>query len=411
MRTAAPAADKIHTFDAFKNPQFRTLWLALLLSAVGTWMQIVALSLLVLRVTNNSSVALGLVSLAQAVTFIVCSLIGGGLADRFDKRKLLLVTQTVLAIASAVLGLLTLTGHIALWSIVLLMVVYSAVLSVDQPTRGALVPLLVPKELLTNAVALQAVAFSSAAAIGPALAGFLSGPLGLGGIFLLNALSFAGMLVALWFIELSGRAAQRDAKPDFAKSLKEAFTVIKADTFLPWIISGYGAVLFFGPSISLILPLFARQQLQLDNIGLGWLFTAVGLGTIVGGLTVASFKKLEHQGQVFLGAVAVWVASLIWFGFTHTLPLAMAALFVQGIALNVVQSVAISVMQGRVEERLRGRIMSVNTLLMMGLRPLGDFPAGALVAVMGPGGVVWLGAGLVAVLTAVLGSRTRLREL
>ena len=255
------------------------------------------LSLLVLRVTNNSSLALGLVSLAQAVTFIICSLIGGGLADRFDKRKLLLVTQTILAIASALLGLLTLTGHIALWSIVLLMVVYSAVLSVDQPTRGALVPLLVPKELLTNAVALQAVAFSSAAAVGPALAGFLSGPLGLGGIFLLNALSFAGMLAALWFIKLSGRAAQRDAKPDFAKSLKEAYEVIKTDAFLPWIISGYGAVLFFGPSISLILPLFARQQLQLDNIGLGWLFTAVGLGTIVGGTDGGLVQESVASGR------------------------------------------------------------------------------------------------------------------
>lgn len=410
MSSAAPSASKFHTFDALKNPQFRVLWLALLLSAVGTWMQIVTLSLLVLRITHNSSTALGFVSLAQALTFISCSFFGGSLADRFDKRKLLLITQTLLALTSALLGILTLTQHVGLWSIIALSVVSSAVLSIDQPTRGALVPLLVPKELLTNAVALQAVAFSSAAAIGPALAGFLSGPLGLGGIFLLNAVSFAGMLIALWRIQLSGRAAQRDDKPDFKKSLKEAFEVIKKDTFLPWIISGYGAVLFFGPSISLILPIFAQRQLHLSNVGLGWLFTGVGLGTVVGGLTVASFKKIKQRGRIFLGAIAVWVVSLIAFGFTHTLPLAMAALFVQGLALNVVQSLAISVMQGRVEERLRGRIMSVNTLLMMGLRPLGDFPAGALAGVIGPGGVIWVGAGIVGLLTAAL-SRSKLRDL
>ncbi|WP_161881815.1 MFS transporter [Deinococcus alpinitundrae] len=413
MSRAAPTASKLHTFDALKNPQFRVLWLALLLSAVGTWMQIVTLSLLVLRLTDNSSTALGFVSLAQALTFIGCSLFGGSLADRFDKRKLLLFTQTLLAITAALLGFLTLTQHIALWSIIVLSVVSSAVLSIDQPTRGALVPLLVPKELLTNAVALQAVAFSSAAAIGPALAGFLSGPLGLGGIFLLNAASFAGMLIALWRIQLSGRAAVRggEGKPDFRKSLTEALEVIKQDTFLPWIISGYGAVLFFGPSVSLILPIFAQRQLHLSHVGLGWLFTAVGLGTVVGGLAVASFRKLKQQGRVFLGATAVWVVSLIAFGFTHTLAMAMAALFVQGLALNVVQSVAISVMQGRVEERLRGRIMSVNTLLMMGVRPLGDFPAGALAGVIGPGGVVWVGAGIVGLLTAWLGTRSKLPEL
>lgn len=412
MRTAAPSSPpgKLQTFAALQNPQFRWLWIALLVSAVGTWMQIVALSLLVLRVTNNSSVALGTVSLAQAAAFVLFSFVGGGVADRFDKRKLLLVTQSLLALCAGLLGILTLTRHITLPGILLISFFASAVLSFDQPTRSALVPLLVPRELLTNAVALQSVAFSAAAAVGPALAGFLSGPLGPGGIFLLNAVSFVLILIVLWRLRLSGRATARDAKGSFLQSLQEALGAIRHDRALPWLISGYGAVLFFGPSVSLILPIFAQRVLHLDNVGLGWLFTAVGLGNILGGLTVASVKKLEHQGRVFLGAVVGWVAALVALGLSHNLWGAMAALFVFGIALNVVQSVAIAMMQGRVEERLRGRLMSVNTLLMMGLRPLGDFPAGALATAIGPGGVVLVGAGAVALFTGFLWTRKGLRE-
>ncbi|MFC4452241.1 MFS transporter [Deinococcus sonorensis] len=407
---AASSGHRWRTFEALGNREFRWLWLALLVSAVGTWMQVVTLSLLVLRITKGSTLALGSVSLTQALAFVLFSFVGGSVADRFDKRKLLLVTQSLLGLGSLALGLLAVTNHASLWSILCLAFFSSAVLSFDQPTRSALVPLLVPEELLTNAVALQSVAFSAAAAVGPALAGFLSGPLGLGGIFLLDAASFAGMLIVLWRIRLSGRAAARDQDRSFLESLKEVFQVIRQDPALPWLISGYAAVLFFGPSVSLILPIFAQRVLHLNNAGLGWLFTAVGLGTILGGLTVASLREMKRRGLIFLLAAAVWVGALVWLGLSHTLLMALGALFVFGVALNTVQSISIALMQGRVEERLRGRIMSVNTLLMMGLRPLGDFPAGALAGAMGPGGVVLLGAGIVAAFMAFLGTRKGLRE-
>ncbi len=411
MSTAAKkGALSLHTFEALRHREFRLLWFALLASAVGTWMQIVSLSLLVLRISHGSSLALGTVSLAQAAAFFLFSFVGGGFADRFDKRRLLLVTQTLLALNAAALGTLAVTNHATLGAILALAFVSSAILSFDQPARSALVPLLVPREALTNAVALQSVAFSAASAIGPALAGFLVGWLGIAGNFYLNAASFAGMLLVLRVLRLPERAQVRNKGQRLWAGLKEAFDVVRRDPALPWVISGYGVLLFFGPSASLILPIYGQQVLKLQSSGLGWLFTALGIGTITGGLIIASLRDSRHRGRVLLASIALWVVSLVFFGFARSLWPAMLALLVYGVALNGTQSSAIALMQSRVEDHLRGRIMSINTLLMMGFRPLGDFPAGALAGVMGAPGVVLLGAGVVGVFGLFLGTRRALRE-
>ena len=411
MRTARKTGVRsLPTFEALRHREFRLLWLALLASAVGTWMQIVSLSLLVLRITHGSALALGAVSLAQAAAFFLFAFVGGGFADRFDKRRLLLVTQSLLALTAAALGTLTLTGHATLGAILALAFVSSAILSFDQPARSALVPLLVPREALTNAVALQSVAFSAASAVGPAIAGFLVGALGIAGNFYLNAASFAGMLLVLYVLRLPERARVRAPGRPLWASLQEALGVVRRDPALPWVIAGYGVLLFCGPSASLILPIYGQQVLKLQGGGLGWLFSALGLGTITGGLIVASLRGARHRGRVLLAAMALWVGALVAFGFARSLWPAMLALCVYGVALNGTQSSAIALMQGRVEDQLRGRIMSVNTLLMMGVRPLGDFPAGALVGVIGAPGVVWLGAAIVAVCGLFLGTRRALRE-
>src|ERR1700676_1267056 len=159
-------------FHALRYRDFRLLWIGLAVSAVGTWMQIVALSLLVLKITHGSALALGSVSLAQALSFFLFALIGGSVADRFDKRRLLLFTQSVSALLAVVLGVLTLTGVIRLWMILALSFLNGTVLSFDQPARGALVPTLVPREDLMNAISLQAMVFNGASTLGPALAGF-----------------------------------------------------------------------------------------------------------------------------------------------------------------------------------------------------------------------------------------------
>jgi MFS family permease len=221
-------------------------------------MQIVAQSLLVLKITHGSSLALGTVSLAQALSFFFFALVGGSVADRFDKRRLLLFTQSISAGLAILLGVLTWAGLIQFWAILVIAFLNGIVLSFDQPARGALVPVLVPKEDLMNAVSLQAAVFNGASAIGPAMAGFGIGLVGYAGNFFLNGASFIGVLLALYVMHTPAHLPQR--KPIFS-AIRESLGTVRHDTVLPWVLAGYGALLCFGPSPALILPVYALKVL------------------------------------------------------------------------------------------------------------------------------------------------------
>src|SRR6266581_5244912 len=164
---------RLQTFRALRYRNFRLLWISLIVSSVGTWMQIVAQSLLVLQITNGSALALGIVALAQASSFFLFALVGGGVADRVDKRRFLLITQSLSMCLAFLLGILTVTGIIQVWMIVLLAFCSGTVLSFDQPARSSLVPILVPQEDLMNAISLKAIVFNGSAFLGPTLAGVL----------------------------------------------------------------------------------------------------------------------------------------------------------------------------------------------------------------------------------------------
>ncbi|HLZ09656.1 MAG TPA: MFS transporter, partial [Chloroflexota bacterium] len=328
LNESPPAGPRLQTFRALRHRDFRLLWIGLVVSAVGTWMQIIAQSLLVLRITNGSAIALGVVSLAQALAFFLFAFVGGALADRVDKRRLLLVTQSVAAILALALGFLALTGVVQVWMIVLLAFCSGTVLSFDQPTRSALIPILVPREDLMNAISLQSVIFNGASVIGPALGGLAVGLIGIPGNFFLNALSFVGVLIALWLVKVppAALAAATDRRGSFVGSVRAALTTVARDPVLPWILSGYGALLFLGPSPSLILPIFATQILHLEPIQLGLLFTASGLGTIVGALAIASLGDVKRKGALVLGALLLWSIALAFFGLSRALPLSVFAL-------------------------------------------------------------------------------------
>src|SRR5438128_3963119 len=213
---------KVQTFRALRYRDFRLLWISLIVSSVGTWMQIVAQSLLVLLITNGSAVALGIVALAQASSFFLFALIGGGVADRVDKRRFLLITQSLSMLLAFILGVLTITGAVQVWMIVVLAFCSGTVLSFDQPTRSSLIPVLVPRQDLMNAISLQSVVFNGSAVLGPALAGIAIGLLayaghfvgltgkltGYAGNFFLNGISYIGVIVVLYLIRVPKEAAE-----------------------------------------------------------------------------------------------------------------------------------------------------------------------------------------------------------
>jgi len=390
---------RLQTFRALHYRNFRLLWISLVVSSIGTWMQIVAQSLLVLQITHGSALALGIVALAQSLSFFLFALIGGGVADRVDKRRFLLITQSLSMCLAFLFGILTLTGVIQVWMVVLLAFCSGTVLSFDQPTRSSLIPMLVPRKDLMNAISLQSTVFNGAAALGPALAGItigllanvghligLSGSLaGYGGNFLLNGISFLGVLFVLYFIRVPQEAIEQgtEKRGPMIDSIRAALGAVRRDPALPWVLSGYGALLFFGPSNTLILPIFATQILHLNAFQLGLLFSASGLGTLIGALIVASLGDFKYKGLLLLVSLFLWTSSLIIFAFSRVLWLSLLALLVFGMSQNGVGATVITLAQTRVAPQMRGRVMSLNTLLVMGVRPLGDFPASGMIALVG----------------------------
>ena len=381
LQTSAPTPSPLlHTFRALRHRDFRLLWTGLAVSAIGTWMQILAQSLLVLKIMHGSAFALGCVSLAQASAFFLFALVGGSVADRVDKRRLLLATQAGSACLALLLGLLTSVGAITFWMILILAFLNGVLLSFDQPARGALIPLLVPRADLGNAISLQAMVFNGASTLGPALAGFGIAKMGYAGNFFLNAASFVGVIAVIFFLRVPVHVTHQEGT---IRSVRAGFDIVRRDAVLPWVLSGYAAMLFLGPSLALILPVYAVNVLHIGPERLGLLFAAAGVGTIVGAIFVASLASEPRRGVTYLAGVFAWVAALAVFAFSRYFWLSLFGMGIFGFGQTLAGTITTTLLQTRVAQQMRGRMMSLNTLVIMGVRPLGDFPAGALIAAIG----------------------------
>jgi predicted MFS family arabinose efflux permease len=306
------------TFRSLHHRDFRSLWLGLLLSASGSWLQLVGQSLLVLRLSGGSALALGAVSLAQGLAFFIFVLAGGVLADRFEPRRILLVTQSALLGLALVLSLLTVSGLVQVWSVVLLAFLSSAASSFDQPARAALLPRLVPFEDLANAVALQTLAFNTAATLGPTLAGVAVAALGFSSTFLLNAVSFLGVLAALVSMRVPDRAERKGQAPltpaAFFASSREGVVAVRGSAMLSFALTAYGVMLLVGPSTSFLLPLLATQVLRVGEAQLGVMFSAAGVGAIAGALITASLSETVSKVRFLLLCLAVWSGAMVLSG-------------------------------------------------------------------------------------------------
>jgi len=356
-------------------------------------MQIVAQALLILQLSQGSALALGLVSLAQALAFFVFALLGGAVADRVDKRRLLIVTQTLCLVFSALLGLLTMQHLVAVWMIVVIAFMQGAALSFDQPARAALVPDLVPKEELFNALSLQSIVFTGASTLGPAVAGLAMATIGYAGTFFLNAASYLGVIGALVAMRAPPPSGLALRTPN-PRAIREALATVRADAVLPSLIAVFGALLFFGPSTAVLVPLMAEQVLHLDSLHTGLLFSAFGAGTIIGGLALASLRNPSRKARIVLAAASLWATAFIGFAVSRSFAWSFVALFLVGTFQVGVSAMMITLLQTRVPPAMSGRVMSLNTLLIMGVRPLGDFLAAAI--------IVGLGTPLTAIASAIL---------
>ena len=381
----------------------------MLASALGTWMQIVAQSLLVLRLSGNSALALGTVSLAQASAFFLFAPMGGTFADRHDKRRLLFRTQTLLMVIAFTLAVLTATGAIRLWMVILLAFTSGVLLSFDQPARASLLPLLAPPEDLTNAISLQTLAFNAASIAGPPLGGAVAAVVGLAGDFALNGFSYMGVILSLFLLppESTTPHAASPGRPGIWSAVREMLAVIRKQPAVSAAVLVYAVLLFVAPSQALLVPLFIAEVLHGGATELGWLFAASGTGTVLGSLFVASFGDYQRKGRLLVSANAAWVIALAIFALSRSFAPSFVMLALMAAAQSVFSTLVITLMQGSVEAKMRGRIMSLNTLLMMGVRPLGDFPVSVASSFFGIANAALLSAVLVALAGAVVFSLRR----
>ena len=401
FKTSPNPANRPNPWGVLKHRDYRLFWLGQTVSSVGTFMQVVGQSLLVLKLSHNSPLALGMVSLAQALAFFAFALIGGSVVDRVNRRKLLLVTQTLLLGLAMTLALLSATNTATLPLVILLAFCSGVVVSFDQPARASLFPLLVPREELQRATALNALAMTSAGTFGPTLAGFTAATLGLSVNFSLNALSFVFALICLALIRTEVPPQKAAAKQPLLGSVLEGLRVVASHSGLLRVVLGYGALLLLGPSPSVLLPLYAAQILHVGGMQLGLLFLMVGAGTLLASAVQATYGGNERQG-VFVVSLIVWASALAVFALSSSLLLSALALLVHGAARNVVGTTAVTMMQLLAPEHARGRVMSLNTLMAGGLRPLGDFGLSAVMAATSLAGTTLVCAGLVGLFALVL---------
>jgi MFS family permease len=287
--------------------------------------------------------------------------------------------------------------------VVVLAFLQGAALSFDQPTRAALVADLVPKEELLNAFSLQSIVFTGASTLGPALAGLLLATGGYAANFFANATSYLAVLGALLVIRTPPTAAP--ARTPTPRAIGEALAAVRADAALPLLLAVYGALLFFGPSSPLLLPVMSTTVLHLDAVHLGVLFTATGAGTVAGGLALASAGDPRQKGRIVIVSTLLWAAALVGFALSRTFALAGVALLLVGVFQVGVSATTITLLQTRVPRPMSGRVMSLNTLLIMGVRPLGDFVAAAAIGRLGGPTAAIASAAIVAAVALAMASQ------
>jgi MFS family permease len=394
---ADPLARPVKRFGALDVPVFRNYFLASIVSNIGSWMQILAQGWLILDLTD-SPFYLGLVGLVRAVPTIALSMLGGVLADRFSRTKILMVTQTVMAASSLLLGLLTVTGYIEVWHILLISFISSVFFAVDNPTRQALVPDLVGREHLTSAIGLNSAAWNGAAVIGPSIAGVMIAVVSIGGAFLLNAASYIPVLIAVFLIP--PLAKQTPTRHSMLRQLSQGMEYIRGDRVI------WGILLLIAiPSLAArpyiqMMPVFARDILGLGSAGYGVLMAASGIGALAGALLTASLGNFAHKGMLLILVTMTLGATLIGFSSSHWLPVSLALVVLVGGTSTLMMSLANALLQGLVSGEMRGRVMSVYTLIAGGFMPLGSMLLGTTGEVIGVPLAVGLG-GVITVAIAI----------
>jgi len=371
----------IHIPPSLKNRRFFYLWLGQLLSIAGTQMQIWALFWHI-RTLTDQPIALGGVGLARILPIILFSLVGGVIADSFDRRKILFITQFVAGFLALGLGLLTQFGQISIWLIYILTALQAVAIAFDGPARQALVPNLVPPKDLPNAFSMTSIAWQTGAIVGPALTGFVIAYGGQEAVYYVNAISYLAVILALILIgPVAQTKTDRIAGVSW-NSIKEGINfIVNKPIMLSTMLLDFVATFF--ASANTLMPIIARDVLHVGVVEYGWLSASPSVGAVLAALVVSQLPEIRRQGQIFLGSVVVFGAATVVFGMSTSLVLAWLALAVTGAADSVSTIIRNTIRQLQTPDHIRGRMTSVNQIFFQGGPQLGEVEAGVVAQLFG----------------------------
>ncbi len=374
--SAARGPGRYPLLRAFAYRNFQLFFAGQLVSLIGTWMQSVAQSWLVYRLTG-SALLLGTVSFAAQIPVLLLAPAGGSLADVFSRHRIIITTQTAAMVLALVLAALTLSGHVQLWHVFALATSLGVVNAFDIPARQAFLVQLVGRKDLMNAIALNSSMFNGARIIGPALAGILVAAVGEGWCFFLNALSYVAVLVSLLLMRPLPQSAPHGGGTPLSR-IVEGFTFVCRTPPIRALLLLLGLVSLAGMPYAVLMPIFADQILHSGSRGLGLLMGASGLGALLGALALASRQQVRGLGRWVTGGAAGFGLSLIFFAMSRHFWLSAAVLVLVGFAMIVETAASNTLIQAMVPDELRGRVMAVYSMMFMGMAPFGALLSGIL---------------------------------
>ena len=349
-------------------------------SLVGTWIQNVAQSWLVFQLTN-SAFLLGVVGFLGSIPIFVLSLFGGVLADRVNKRNILIFTQVFFMLIAFLLAFLTQFQLIKPQQIMIIALLNGVIMAFDAPARQSIVVELVGKKHLFNAIVLNSVAFNSSRIIGPAIAGVLISVIGMSGCFYLNGISFLAVIVALFWIKPGNSSTQKNNSA--LRDLKEGLVFISRNRLILALLSMVAAVSLFGISYVILMPVFADNVLRVGVKGLGILMSSTGLGALAGALALARLGDFKYKGRLLVYSVFSFSLLLILFSLSKNYILAISSLIFIGCSSVIAISLINTLLQAKVPDEFRGRVMSLFMITFAGIMPFGNLIAGGLAQSLG----------------------------
>lgn len=368
---------------AFKHPNYRLFFGGQAVSLIGTWMQHVAMHWLVYRLTN-STFLLGVVGFTSQVPIFFCAPIAGVFADHHNRQRILIVTQVLAMLQAVIMAVLTLSGAIAVWHIILLSLMLGLINAFDMPARQSFViDIVEDKTDLGNAIALNSFMFNGARLIGPSIAGMLIALTGEGVCFVVNAVSFSTIILALWAMTIPSKSRPQDPG-SLMRGLREGYTYAFRTMPIRIILLHLAVMSFMGMPYGVLMPYFARDVLHGGPHTLGFLMAASGTGALAGTVFLASRRSIRGLDRLIMIASLTFGLGIVAFAFSQSFPLSLSLLFLAGFGIIVQMAACNTILQTIVEEDKRGRVMSLFAVAIAGMAPFGSLFAGALSARIGP---------------------------